>query len=211
MKKERLTDRDIDRILIRIKDAREYYHQRKNDKNLSEDDREWAADNGDAILMLIDNMCEYVSLVFDDNFKNITRQEYAKERRNDEWKAECERIEFGRKSEHDALITNIKLVDLICRRDGLKEIYGELPEEYKNNTSGLMGAENRSKPGVVETRHKIADWTFQFVLGCAVIDALDRDYDNDIEAYTELSESYRKIGKNKMSRRIEEMTEPGEK
>ncbi len=211
MKKEKMTERDVDRILIRIKNAREYYAKRKNDTTLEEDDREWAGDNEEAILDLIDDMAVYTASVFDDNFKNITREAYAKERRTEDWKAECEQIEFRRKTTHDALILKIKMVDLICNRDGLEEIYGELPDEYKHDTSGLMGEKNRSKPGVLETRHKIADWVFQFTLSCAVIDALDRDYENDIDAYAENASSYRKIGSKGVAKRIKEMTDPIEK
>ncbi len=211
MKKEKMTERDVDRILRKIRDAREYYVKRKNDTTLSEEDREWAEDDEEAILSLIDDMAEYTSSVFDDNFKNITREAYVKERRTEDWKCECEQIEFRRKTAHDALISKIKMVDLICRHDGLEEIYGELPDEYKHDTSGLMGEENRSKPGVVETRHKIADWVFQFTLGCAVIDALDRDYENDLEAYAENARLYGKIGSKGVAKMTKEMTNPIEK
>lgn len=211
MKKERLTERDIDRTLRRIKDAREFYRKKQNDQSLSEDDRELSEDNETAIVRLIDGMCEYVASVFDDNLKGIVRQAYVEEGRNEDWRAECERIEFGRKTSHDALISNIKLCDLICRNDGLEEIYGELPEEYKKDTSGLMGPENRSKPGVVETRHNIADWTFQFILGCSILDVINKDYENDREVYTEISKSYNQIGRKGVAKNIKEMTEPSER
>mgnify|MGYP002516111011 FL=1 len=211
MKKEKMTERDIDRILRSIKDVREYLIKRKNDTSISEEERGWAESDEKAITDLIECMADYTASVFDDNFKSITRDAYSKERSADEWRTKSEEIERRRKLTHDALIGKIKMADGICRDSGLEEIYGELPDEYKKDTRGLLGDENRSKPGVVETRHKIADWVFQFTLGCAIIDALDRDYENDIEAYTESASLYGKVSADGVAKRIKEMTDFEEK
>ena len=90
MKKEKMTERDIDRILRSIKDVREYLIKRKNDTSISEEERGWAESDEKAITDLIECMADYTASVFDDNFKSITRDAYSKERSADEWRTKSD-------------------------------------------------------------------------------------------------------------------------
>ncbi|MBO5179167.1 MAG: DUF3232 domain-containing protein [Clostridia bacterium] len=189
-----MTNREIDGILYKIRDLK---NSGSTGKMVAE--------------MLIDSMCSYTSSVFEDNYKdaNLTK---LRESANslEEYQAKIEEIELRRKSNHDELIGNIKMADMLCRRQKLPEIYGELPEEYKENIDGLMGEENRKRPGVVETRHAIADWAWSFMVGAVIsmdIDINNLDYEKNPGDMQKIGEVY---SAPKAKRRLTQMTEIGE-
>lgn len=185
----KMTNGEINGILNRIKELR------KVDEDIAND--------------LINALCKYTSSVFDDSFKdaNITGM---RENANslEEYQQKVEEIELNRKSAHDDLISSIKVADMLCRMSGIQEIYGELPEEYQKDTTGLMGEANRKNPGVVETRHNIAEWAWGFITGAVIsmdIDISNIDYSNDINDFKKVGETY----SDKKARKVlDDLTNP---
>ena len=209
-----MTNTEFNKIARRIKNAREYCSKMSKDDNLTAEEREDIEFFQDDIEKLIKDMCNYTCSVFDDNYKNANRAQMAEEYDDViDFQRVCEDIERMRKNSHDALIIQIKVTDNACRVAGLEEIYGELPEEYRKDTSGLMGDKNRSNPGVVETRHAIADWCFDFVLAATVgmyMDLDELDYNKNVEDYKTVSEDfkYKRGGHMGAEKIIKEMTDP---
>lgn len=203
---------EVDRTLKKIKNARAYCDKIiKESKNLKEvEDAEFLKDN---ISELVGLMSEYTESVFDDKIKNATRQKILEESNTiRDYQEKCEIIEIRRKNVHDGLITQIKVTDNLCKTVGVDEIYGRLPEEYREDTSGLMGKENREKPGVVEIRHAITDWAFEVVLGSTVamtLDLAEIDYDNNFEDNKKVAEEFRRLGGVRGAKKmIDDMTRP---
>ena len=209
-----MTNTEFNKIVRRKKAAREYCSKMSKDDNLTDEEREDIEFLQDDIEKLIKDMCNYTCSVFDDNYKNANRAQMAEEYAEvQDFQRVCEDIERTRKNSHDALIIQIKVTDNACRAAGLEEIYGELPEEYRKDTSGLMGDKNRSNPGVVETRHAIADWCFDFVLAATVgmyMDLDELDYNKNVEDYKTVSEDfkYKRGGRSGAEKIIKEMTDP---
>lgn len=147
---------------------------------------------------LVNSMVEYTDVVFDHNMSKATRENsYSNSENLLDTQKEMEKIERRRKICHDALITDVRMTDTACRLVGVDEIYGKLPKEYQNDSSGLFGDENRKNPGVVETRHAIADWAWDFVLGCTVafqLDLEDMNYQKNLNDREKISETYKKTG-----------------
>lgn len=147
---------------------------------------------------LVNSMVEYTDVVFDHNMSKATRENsYSNSENLLDTQKEMEKIERRRKICHDALITDVRMTDSACRLVGVDEIYGKLPKEYQNDSSGLLGDENRKNPGVVETRHAIADWAWDFVLGCTVafqLDLEDMNYQKNLNDREKISETYKKTG-----------------
>lgn len=185
----KMTNGEINGILNRIKELR------KIDEDIVKD--------------LINSLCRYTKSVFDDNFKtaNITR---IRENANslEEYQQKVEEIELNRKMAHDRLITDIKVADMFCRMSGIQEIYGELPKEYQKDTTGLMGEANRKNPGVVETRHNIAEWAWGVITGAVIsmdLDITGIDYSKDINDFKQVGETY----SDKKARKIlDDLTNP---
>lgn len=206
-----MTNREIDEILRRIKRLREYCENVIKNPNSTQDEKEDAQDTEKMVQDLIKSMCAYTNSVFDDNYTKATRvQLLEKSNSVEEYQQYCENIDKDRRTKHDSLIGNIKLVDMICREYGIAEIYGELPKEYQNDISGLIGEEKRKTPGVVETREAIANWTWNFVLGCTVSMALDFDaidYEKNMTDMAKITQTYKDVGaKYNAKRLIDEMT-----
>lgn len=203
-----MTNSEINKYLRRIKDARSLCKNVMQDEKSSQDEKEEMEFFEDTLLSLIEKMCNYTRCVFDDNFKNATRNTMMKDANSiNDYQRKMEEIERERKSSHDTLIITIRIVDSFCERLGIEPIYGELPEQYKKDTTGLMGEENRSKPGVVETRHAIADWAFDLVCGATIAEYMDlKDYNKSFESYQSLAKGV-KSNRN-MKNMIEEMTNP---
>ncbi len=198
-----MTNREIDDIINKIKRLKK---EIKNNPALSEEDRE------DDIYMVdefIDAMCDYSSATFDDKEKNLKRNKMINDGVSQkDIIATSERIEFARKTAHDNLILRLRMVDAECRRYGIPEIYGKIPDKYKDDSSGLIGEKNRKNPGVVETRHEIADWTWNFIMGCTAcmdlgldtkIDELDFNNNRD---YEKISEAYNRVNKTVGAKKI---------
>lgn len=201
-----MTNREVNAILKRIKDAKSYWKNYGQKEDISDDKKLLAKDSYEAVDDLIDKMCSYTCAVFDDKLKGFIRIDDNLEVKDRQEK--IQEIERTRKLRHDALITQIKMVDKMCRMEGVDEIYGELPKEYRENVSGLMGDENREKPGVVETRHAIAKWTFDFVLSCSVgmyLDLGELDFENNPDDFRAISSKIK--GEKKMQKDIKEMTD----
>ncbi len=203
---------EVDKTLRRIKAVRTYCDKtikESKDSNEIED----AKDLQEFVLSLIEAMAKYTASVFDDEIKNVTRKKMIEESNSvREYQEKCEQIERTRKSCHDNLIIQIKVTDILCRLVGVEEIYGKLPEEYRKDTAGLMGDKNRRNPGVVETRHAIADWTWDVVLGSTVAMTLDideMDYNKDLDDREKIAEEFKRLGGVASAKRaIKEMTEP---
>ena len=187
-----MSNREIDSILSRIKTLR----------GTSKLGNSIACD-------LIDSLCKYTSSVFEDNFKDANRTKLRENANSlEDYREKVEGIELTRKLSHDTLITNLKVADMLCRKRGIPEIYGELPKEFQDNVSGLMGNENRNNPGVVETRHAIADWAWGFMTGAVIsldIDISGMDYDKNAEDIQKMGETY---SAPKAKRRLDQMTDP---
>lgn len=202
---------EVDATLRRIKDAREFAEKRLKTET-SKEEREDAQDLKNCIDRLIKLMCDYTETVFMDNEKNYSRTQLLKRMDRSEYQSYCENLERSRKTCHDALITQVRMTDSLCDELGLKPIYGELPEQYQKDSSLLMGSENRAKPGVVETRHAIADWAWDVTIGSTValyIDVSELDYEKNISDLEKISSAYHHIGgKKQADRMIQEMTEP---
>ena len=209
-----MTNTEIDRIINRIKKARAYAEKKLNDPNVSDEEREDAEFLKDDIEKLIEDMCYYTASVFDDNYKKYDFQQMvAQYTEVDDFQRASEEIEKRRKSNHDRLILQIKVVDNACKREGLEEIYGELPDKYRRDTSGLMGDDNRKKPGVVETRHAIADWCFEFVLSATVGMYMELDelnFEKNEGDYKTVSEDfkYKRGGKKAAKEMIMKLSDP---
>ena len=203
---------EVDRTLRRIKDARAHCEKIiKVSKNSEE------IDDANTLLQdlseLITSMSEYTETVFDDEIKNLTRQKMIEEASTiRDYQIKCEEIERRRKSSHNDLILHVKLTDGMCRNLGISEIYGKLPEEYKKDTSGLMGNENRRNPGVVETRHAIADWAWEVVLGSTVamtLDLAEMNYEKNLEDREKIAEEFKRLGGAEAAKKmIDDMTRP---
>lgn len=176
--------------------------KKRCDKILAESKNEIEREDAEFLLekfeQLIDSMVEYTDVVFDDNISKINRVEkYSNSSELTDIQKEMESIERRRKFSHDALITNVRMIDSACRLVGVDEIYGKLPEKYRNDASGLIGNENRKNPGVVETRHAIADWAWDFVLGCTVafqLDLNDMNYQKNLDDKEKIAETFKKSG-----------------
>lgn len=202
---------EVDSTLRRIKNAKKFAEEKlKTAKTVEE--REDAEDLRDFVNKLVTQMCEYTESVFRDNTKNLTRSQLSKEMDRKEFQDYCEGLERNRKISHDALITQVKMTDELCEELGIEPIYGKLPERFKNDTSLLMGSKNREKDGVVETRHAIADWTWDVVIGSTValyIDVRGLDYNSNKEDMNTITESYHRDvgGKIEAKKLIDEMTE----
>ncbi len=152
----------------------------------------------DQLELLVNSMVEYTDVVFDHNMSKATRENsYSSSENLVDTQKEMEKIERRRKICHDALITDVRMTDTACRLVGVDEIYGKLPKEYREDSSGLLGEENRKNSGVVETRHAIADWAWDFVLGCTVafqLDLEDMNYQKNLSDREKISETYKKSG-----------------
>ena len=203
---------EVDRTLRKIKNVREYCDKTiKESKNLEE--VEDAKDLRDDVLKLIELMSEYTESVFDDEIKNATRQKMREESSTvRDYQEKCENIERRRKSAHNSLIIQIKMTDNLCKTVGVNEIYGRLPEEYREDTSGLMGEKNRKNPGVVETRHAISDWAWEVVLGSTVamtLDLAEMNYDKNLEDREKIAEEFKRLGGvEAVKKMIDDMTRP---
>ena len=180
-----MTNSEINGFLRRVKAARKFFDKKLENSSLSDEEREDIELDESLISKLINDMCNYTISVFDDNYKNANRDAFRKSFNEvSDYQRAFEDIERSRKNTHNVLITDIKMVDNMCKRNGLEEICGLLPEQYRKDTSGLMGDKNRSDPGVVETRHKIAKWTWDIVIGCSIGMSMDKDFDVTKERLT---------------------------
>lgn len=203
---------EVDRTLKRIKNARAYC-QKTLSESKDENELDYASELQEAITSLIGCMAEYTESVFDDEIKNATRQKMIEDANTvRDYQIKCEEIEKRRKISHDDLIRQIKITDMICREMGVSEIYGKLPEEYRKDTTGLMGEANRRNPGVVETRHAIANWAWNVVLGSTVemtLDISNMDYEKNLEDREKLAEEFKRMGGVEAAKRMmKEITEP---
>lgn len=203
---------EVDETLRKIKDVRAYCNKTiKENKSFEEVDD--AKDLEYHVLKLIELMSEYTESVFDDEIKKATRQKMREESNTlQEYQEKCENIERRRKNAHDSLIIQIKMTDNLCKLVGVDEIYGRLPKEYREDTSGLMGEKNRSNPGVLETRHAISDWAWEVVLGSTVamtLDLAEMNYDKNLEDREKIAEEFKRLGGVKVAKKmIDDMTRP---
>lgn len=202
-----MTNSEVNGVLRRIKNIKSYWYNMSKNEGITEEEKKIATESFEAVNNLINKMCCYTWAVFEDKTSNLIREDRGRD--VEERQGEISENELARKIEHDGLIVQIKWVDKMCRMAGLEEVYGKLPNEYKEDTSGLMGEENRSKPGVVETRHAIARWSFDMVISCMgsiYLDIGDLDYDTNPDTYNEISQN--KGRKVKIKDDMEWMTEP---
>ena len=206
-----MTNTELNNVIKRMRNAKLKASEVLKATTSTLEEREDASELLEEVDGLVKSMCEYTASVFNDERKNIKRTEMIRNANSiEEYQSMSENIERTRKSAHDDLIRRIKLTDLLCKINGTDEIYGQLPEEYKMDTSGLMGSKNRAKPGVVETRHAIADWTWQVVLGCTVEMYMEiGDYDKGFNEMESVSNVYnKKVGGAKGAKKmIDEMLE----
>lgn len=209
-----MTNKEVDSIITRIKNAR------KRCKELSKDEKADArlrklASHGEEIYEdLVTDMCAYTDSVFEDKFKNSNLTEMRENANSrEEYQEKYETLELNRKTAHNTLITSIKMADLVCRRVGVPEIYGKIPKEFQDDTSIILDEANRYMPGVLETRHGIAEWTWDFVIGCIIdmnieIDpnsSRNTDYKNDKEKFEDVQKNF---DSEKTKRMIQDLTEP---
>lgn len=202
-----MTNSEVNGVLRRIKNIKSYWYNMSKNEGITEEEKKIATESFEAVNNLINKMCSYTWAVFEDKTSNLIREDRGRD--VEERQGEISENELARKIAHDGLIVQIKWVDKMCRMAGLEEVYGKLPNEYKEDTSGLMGEENRSKPGVVETRHAIARWSFDMVISCMgsiYLDIGDLDYDTNPDTYNEISQN--KGRKVKIKDDMEWMTEP---
>lgn len=203
---------EVDRTLRKIKNVREYCERtikEEKDPQKVEDAKELQ----EGVLDLVKLMSEYTETVFDDNIKDATRQKMMEEANTiREYQEKCENIEKRRKNAHDSMIIQLKMTDQMCREAGVNEIYGRLPEEYREDTSGLMGEKNRSNHGVVETRHAIAKWAWDFVLGSTVamtLDLAEMNYEKNLDDREKIAEEFKRMGGAETAKKmIDDMTRP---
>lgn len=211
-----MTNREVDSIINRIRNARKKCKELSKREDIDKTLKTMAEYGDDVILYFVEAMCRYTDSVFEDKSKNISITSL-RERCNsrEEYQEKFEEIEKNRKSAHNNLITSIKVTDMICRKVGVPEIYGRLPERYKNDVSEVLKEENRGMPGVLDLRHDIANWTWDFVIGC-IIDMnveLDqnvnvshkKDYQNDIDAFEGVQNTF---DSKKAKKMIQDLTEP---
>lgn len=209
-----MTNREVDSIISRIRNAREKCSELSKRDDIDKTLKDTAEYGDDVILDFIEAMCRYTDSVFEDKSKNISITSL-RERCNsqEEYQAKFEEIEKNRKSAHNNLITSIKVTDLICRKIGVPEIYGKLPEKYKNDISEVLKEENRGMHGVLDLRHDIANWTWDFVIGCIIDMNVElvqnvsnkKDYQNDIDAFESIQKGF---DSKKVKKMIEDLTEP---
>ena len=202
-----MTNSEVNAILRRMKNAKKHWHDIARNDVASQDEKEMADDSFGDINDLINKMCEYTWAVFEDNTKSSIRDDRGME--VEERQEKMMDIERTRKIKHDALITQIKLVDKECRVAGIEEIYGDLPNQFKEDVSGLMGEENRKNPEVLKTRKQIANWTFDFVLSCSIgmyLDLGNLDFDTNPQDFKNVSRGM--IGKKVIQEDIKTMTDP---
>ncbi len=209
-----MTNREVDSIINKIRNARTKCSELSKRDDIDKTLKDTAEFGDDVILDFIEAMCRYTDSVFEDKSKNIGITSLREScNSQEEYQAKFEEIEKRRKSAHNNLITSIKVVDLVCRKIGVPEIYGKLPEKYKNNIGEVLKEENRGMPGVLDLRHDIANWTWDFVIGC-IIDMnveLDpnvsnkKDYQNDIEAFESIQDGFES---KKVEKMLEDLTEP---
>lgn len=184
----------VDNTIRKIRSARQRGKEiLANSKDeLEREDAEFLLEQIDT---LVKSMLDYTETVFDDNISKSNRNQDSYEL--DDRQKLMEGVERRRKIAHDGLITDVRLTDSICRNMGIEEIYGKLPKEYQDDVSGLLGEENRKRPGVVETRHAIADWAFDFVLGCTVAFELnlnEMNYDKNLEDREKIAQTFKGMG-----------------
>lgn len=194
-----MSGREVDRTIHRIKDALKVADGILKDSTSTVEQRGDAIGLKDSVEDLINAMCNYTRCVFIDKYKNKTRKQMIENANTvEDYQTECENIEKARKSAHDDLISKVKLADWSCRDIGVAEIYGELPEQYKENIDGLIGEKNRTRE-VVKIRHAIADWTWDFVLGCTVAMTLENydklDHENNAGDNEKIGTAYNEFSR----------------
>lgn len=210
-----MTNKEIDSIIEKIRNARKRCQEITDDNTITDGQLKDTAEFGDDVICeLIKSMCDYTVAVFDDKSNKLNRTSLMESNQREDYIDIFEAAEKRRKSEHNDLITSIKVADLVCRQIGVPEIYGKLPDKYKNDVSEVLKAENRDKPGVLEVRHGIANWTFDFILGCAIAQNMEIDsdishskdsYQNDRETFENAQKDLNVSATRKM---IEDITEP---
>lgn len=210
-----MTNKEIDSILEKIRNARKRCQEITDDNTITDSQLKDTAEFGDDVICeLIRSMCDYTVAVFEDKSNKVNRIDLMGVNQQEDYIDIFETAEKRRKSEHNNLITSIKVADLVCRQIGVPEIYGQLPDKYKNDVSEVLKAENRDKPGVLEVRHGIANWTFDFILGCAIVQNLeiDSDISHDKDDYQNNRETFENVQKNlnvsNTRKMIEDITEP---
>ena len=183
---------EIDRTIMRIKNARRKARQIIDDPNSSDDQIEEAELALSSINDLIDGMIQYTNSVFRHQFTSaMNRIILANCNEREDYIKTMEDADSGRIAAHDVLLIDVKVADFECECLGVEPICGMLPEEYKKDVSGLCGKANRKKDGVVPIRHGIAKWGWNFVLGCTVAlslgrDTIDMDNHNEVVEASEL-------------------------
>ena len=168
--------------------------------NITEEERK---DDLDLVSNFVDSMCQYTTAAFKERKKSAIRNQMMRDGESgEEIRTIGEQLEKNRKNSHDMLILQTKRIDLVCREYGLPEIYGKIPEEYKKDISGLLGEKNRKNPGVVEARHDLANWTWDFILSCTIcmdletnIDMEDLDIEKNREDFEKAAEIYERVDK----------------
>ncbi len=187
----------VDNTIRKIKYAKQHCNKILVESK-DDTEKEDANDLLQQIDVLIKDMLQYTESVFDDNLNKMSCSKDIQDSYDIEDKQKIlEGIDRRRKATHDALIIDVRLTDSLCRFVGVDEIYGKLPKEYQNDVSGLLGQKNRENPGVVETRHAIADWAFDFVLGCTVafeLDLNEMNYNKNLEDREKVAKTFKKMG-----------------
>ncbi len=209
-----MTNKEIDSIISRIKDAKKRCEELVKDENADARLRKLAGNGTSIFEELVSDMCAYTDSVFEDKFKNSNLTEMRENANSrEEYQEKYENLELNRKMAHNSLIISVKTSDLVCRKIGVPEIYGKLPKEFQNDVSVILDESNRYMPGVLETRHGIAEWAWDFVIGCIIdmnveIDPNSSrvtDYKNDKEKFEDVQ---KKFNSEKAKKMIQDLTEP---
>lgn len=212
-----MTNREIDEIIRNIRNAKIRCAEVEKDESFDKKTRAMASCGKEIFDELVSDMCTYTDTVFLDKSKNSDLNSFRENCNSiEEYKDKFETLEKNRKSAHNALITSVKMADFLCEKVGAEKIYGKIPEKYQNDISEVLDPDCRDVPGVVEIRHDIATWTWEFVIG-SVIDmniditpnsARNEDYKTDRETIENLQE---KFNSREAKRLIERLTDVGER
>ncbi len=192
-----MTNREIDETIQKIRTLNLAI---KQNPNITEEERK---DDLYIVSNFVDSMCQYTTAAFKERKKSAIRNQMMRDGESgEEIRAMGKKLDSDRIASHNELLRLTRIVDSICREYGLPEIYGKIPEEYKNDISGLLGSENRKNPGVVETRHGLANWTWDFILSCTIcmdletnIDMEDLDIEKNREDFEKAAEIYERVDK----------------
>lgn len=161
-----MTNREIDMALQSIRDIRAKAKELR--KGQDEEDKELGEELEEALSSTVTSMFSYTDSVFLMNQTKALRDILQENLSREDYISEIENSEKRRKNAHNTLISNLKVMNLYCDMVGLPAFYSGFPEKYKKDVSELLKPENRSLPDVLETRHAIAKWTWDFCISTTI-------------------------------------------